>query len=154
MKQLFISSVFCLCSTFALAAPQTNQVSPDNQNDNSINIIVRPQIAGLWGMKIPNNNKCVEYYNFKSSNQVIIKSASEWSTGIYEYQPSPENSKIGALALQVKYDNNQKDCSGHQQDQAGEVSQYFVQWRDANTIQFCASEKQDKCMVTLHRVLP
>ena len=115
---------------------------------------MRPQIAGLWGMKIPNNNKCVEYYNFKSSNQVIIKSASEWSTGIYEYQPSPENSKIGALALQVKYDNNQKDCSGHQQDQAGEVSQYFVQWRDANTIQFCASEKDDKCFVTLRRVLP
>lgn len=154
MKQLFISSVFCICSTFAMAAPQSAQSVANPQNDNSINIVVRSQIVGLWGMEIPNNKKCVEYYNFKSNNQVIIKSAAEWSTGIYEYQSSPENSKIGALALQVKYDNNQKDCSGHQQDQAGEVSQYFVQWRNINTIQFCTSEKQDKCVVTLRRVLP
>lgn len=154
MKQFIISSVFCLCSTFAIAETQTATPETNAQDDNSITIVVRPQIVGLWGMEIPNNKKCVEYYNFKSNNQVVIKSASEWSTGVYEYQPSTENHKIGLLGLQIKYDNNQKDCLGNQQDQAGELSQYIVQWRSPTTIQFCGSEKQDKCVVTLHRILP
>jgi hypothetical protein len=40
--------------------------------------------------------------------------------------------------MQIKYDNNEVDCSGQQEDQSGEVSQYFVQWKSPNTINFCA----------------
>ncbi|MFT4020559.1 MAG: hypothetical protein QM666_03465 [Acinetobacter sp.] len=153
MNKLLFSSILIAYSSLAMAAqPQTPVTT--NSNADDITIVVKPQIAGLWKMPIPDNKKCVEYYNFKSGNQVIIKSANEWSTGVYEYQPSPNNKELGALALQVKYDNNQKDCSGRVEDQTGEISQYFVKWQDQSTIQFCTSEALDRCIVTLHRVLP
>ncbi|WP_269914592.1 hypothetical protein [Acinetobacter sp. HY1485] len=145
MKKLILFSVCLLGYTSILAA------SPNQEND--INIMIRPAIYGLWGMKIP-ENQCIEYYNFKNNGQAIIHSAKEWSTGIYEYQPSDENNEIGALALQIKYDNNEKDCSNQQINQTGEVSQYFIHWKDDNNIQFCDSAKGTKCFADLKRVLP
>ncbi|MFV5490228.1 hypothetical protein [Acinetobacter sp. ASP199] len=122
---------------------------------NTFRVVIRPEIMGLWGMEIPNNRKCVEYYNFKSDNNVIIKSGDEWSSGIYDYQlPQDTTAQVPALILQVKYDNNQKDCSGNQQDQSGEVSQYFVKWQNPHTINFCATEKAEQCFATLRRILP
>ena len=93
-------------------------------------------------MEIPNNKKCIEYYNFKGNNNVVIKSGDEWTSGLYDYQPAQDPSQqIPALILQVKYDNNEKDCSGNQVDQSGEISQYFVKWQNSYTINFCANEK-------------
>ncbi len=118
-------------------------------------MITRPEIVGLWGMEIPNNRKCIEYYNFKSDNDVIIKSGEEWSSGIYDYQPSAQpDEQLPALVLQVKFDNNQKDCSGQQVDQTGEISQYFVKWKNPSTINFCSNDQAEKCFATLYRVLP
>lgn len=131
--------------------------SADLQRDqNSIRISTRPEILGLWGMEMPNNKKCVEYYNFRGGNQVVVNSAKEWSTGLFEYQPSPDNtlSVLPTLVMQVNYENNEVDCSGHKVDQAGEVSQYFVQWKSANQINFCANELGKDCFATLRRVLP
>lgn len=131
-----------------------NQVASEN-NAQSIEIVTRPEIVGLWGMEIPNNKSCVEFYNFRNANEVLINSGKEWSFAQYEYQPSlnaPE--KLAALAMQIRFDNNQLDCSGHQQDQTGEVAQYFVHWKNPNHIQFCGSEKADKCVANLHRILP
>ena len=54
----------------------TEKVKP-TENSNSIRIVTRPEIVGLWGMQIPNNKKCIEYYNFKSNNDVMIKSGQE-----------------------------------------------------------------------------
>ena len=72
----------------------------------------------------------MEYYNFRSSNDVVIKSGQEWSYGIYEYQPSDDpKEQLAALVMQIKFDNNKVDCSGQKQDQTGDVSQYFVQWK-------------------------
>ena len=125
------------------------------QLENSIKIKTRPEISGLWGMEIPNNHKCVEYYNFKAANQVVIQSGDEWSTGIYDYQPPQDSTvQLPALVLQVQYDNNQRDCSGQQEDQSGEISQYYVQWKTPTTIHFCTNDKADDCFATLHRVLP
>ena len=55
---------------------------------------------------------------------------------------------------EIKYENNEKDCSGNQVDQSGEVSQYYVRWKNNSTLNFCASEADDKCFATLRRVLP
>ncbi|MEB3754195.1 hypothetical protein [Acinetobacter sp. MD2(2019)] len=155
MKKLMLFGLFLMCSTLTLAnAPNAVAEKTQNNTMDNLAIVVRPEIAGLWGMQIPNNDKCVEYYNFKSGNQVIIKSADEWSTGMYDYQPSPDGSKVGALALQVKYDNGRKDCSGKMDDQSGEVTQYFVKWHNLNTIEFCTAEKTSKCFATLRRILP
>nr|WP_174505836.1 hypothetical protein [Acinetobacter sp. Marseille-Q1620] len=122
---------------------------------NTIRVDSRPAIMGLWGMVIPENKKCTEYYNFRGGNEVIVNSAKEWSAGVYDYQPSTETKeKLPALIMQIKYENNEIDCSGRQEDQSGEVSQYFVRWKDNNTINFCASDGVDKCFAVLHRVQP
>ena len=138
-----------------VATEQETDEIADSAMSNTIRIQTRPEIVGLWGMQIANNKKCVEYYNFKSNNDVIIKSGQEWSSGIYDYQPSQEErSLLSALILQVKYDTNERDCSGLQEDQTGEISQYFVQWKNASTINFCSNDKAEQCFATLRRVLP
>lgn len=125
-------------------------------SENTIRIQTRPEIVGLWGMGIQNKkNKCTEYYNFKSNSNVVIKSGEEWSTGVYDYQPTPDpDSDLSALTLQVQYDNNQVDCSGTQEDQSGEVTQYFVKWKNDRTLSLCSSENSEQCFATLQRVLP
>ena len=124
--------------------------------ENTIQISTRPEIAGLWGMVIPNNKKCVEYYNFRSGNEIVVNSGKEWSVGLYEYQPSVDAAEnlLPTLVMQVNYENNELDCSGNQVDQSGEISQYFVKWETPNKINFCGSEKGDQCFATLNRVLP
>ncbi len=151
---LLASSAFAAENKKTAAAPAAGDDVTVN-SANSFRVITRPEIVGLWGMEIPNNRKCIEYYNFKSSSDVIIKSGAEWSSGIYDYQPAQDpSSEVPALVLQVKYDNNEKDCSGNQADQTGEISQYFVKWKNPSTINFCTNEKADQCFATLRRVLP
>ncbi|CAG68576.1 MULTISPECIES: hypothetical protein [Acinetobacter] len=160
MKNIYIVGLLCLCSSFAMAetvsTPATSDEAPSlDLSPNTIKIVSRPEIMGLWGMEIPNNKKCVEYYNFRNANEVFVKSGQEWSYGVYDYQPSPDkNEQLSALIMQIKYDNNEVDCSGQKVDQSGEVSQYFVHWKNANTIDFCANEKGQQCFATLRRVLP
>lgn len=158
MKKTCLSLMLLTLTTWAMAADVNKNTQTAAQAPavaNTFRVVIRPEIMGLWGMEIPNNRKCVEYYNFKSDNNVIIKSGDEWSSGIYDYQlPQDTTAQVPALILQVKYDNNQKDCSGNQQDQSGEVSQYFVKWQNPHTINFCATEKAEQCFATLRRILP
>ncbi len=153
---ILISSSTLADETTAVNPSPTLTANVSPQTSNTIRIDTRPEILGLWGMEIPNNKKCVEYYNFRGANEVVVNSGKEWSVGLFDYQPSPDNTmeKLPALIMQIKYENNQVDCSGNQEDQSGEVSQYFVRWKNNNTLNFCASEKQDKCFATLHRILP
>ena len=160
MKKTSLTILLMLCAGAASASDnkkndQNQTVTPQQNVANSFRVITRPEIVGLWGMEIPNNRKCIEYYNFKSDNDVIIKSGEEWSTGIYDYQPSSQpEEQLPALVLQVKFDNNEKDCSGQQMDQTGEISQYFVKWKNPSTINFCSNDKAEKCFATLYRVSP
>ncbi|WP_174560572.1 hypothetical protein [Acinetobacter bouvetii] len=159
MKRTYFTILLILCSSVAMANDNKAVVATEDtdqaENSNPIRVVTRPEIVGLWGMQIANNKKCIEYYNFKSNNNVIIKSGDEWSSGIYDFQPAQEErSLLSALVLQVKYDNNEKDCSGLQEDQTGEISQYFVRWKNASTINFCSNEKAEQCFATLYRVLP
>ena len=158
MKNIYIIGLLWACSTWTMADTVVNAktVTPQQiAKANTIRVTSRPEIMGLWGMEITNNKKCVEYYNFRGMSDVVIKSGQEWSYGLYDYQPSEDhNERLPALILQIKYDNNQMDCSGQQQDQTGEVSQYFVKWANDNIINFCVNEKGEKCFATLRRVLP
>lgn len=159
MKKAYLTILLILCSSMAMANENNAVIATEQidraDNSNPIRITTRPEIVGLWGMQISNNKKCVEYYNFKSNNNVIIKSGQEWSSGIYDYQSSQEErGLLPALVLQIKYDNNQVDCSNYKEDQTGETSQYFVQWKNASTINFCNNEKAEQCFATLRRILP
>lgn len=162
MKKLYLTALITLCSGWVWAEQQpvpTSSAQTEAQSEklsaNTIRIFTRPEIMGLWGMEIPNNKKCVEYYNFRNDNEIMIKSGQEWSYALYDYQPSDDlNDKLPALIMQVRYDNNQTDCSGRREDQTGEISQYFVQWKNTHTINFCATEKGQECFATLKRILP
>lgn len=156
MKNIYIIGLLWACSTWSMAEVVVNAKADTAQKSaKAITVTTRPEIMGLWGMEIASNKQCVEYYNFRGVNEVVIKSGQEWSYGLYDYQPSEDhNERLPALLLQIKYDNNEVDCSGLQQDQAGEVSQYFVKWTNERTIDFCANEKGEKCFATLRRVLP
>lgn len=158
MKRIFLAT-FLFLTMSGIAVAENNNVQGEataqEENNSPIRIVSRPEILGLWGMEIPQNKACVEYYNFRGNNEVVIRSGQEWSSGLYDYQP-PQDSKeqLPALVLQIKYDNNSLDCSGRQEDQTGEVSQYFVQWTSPRTIHFCNNEKAEQCFATLHRILP
>ena len=159
MKKTYLTIFLILCSSVVMANENKAVVATEKmdrvEDSNPIRIVTRPEIVGLWGMQIANNKKCIEYYNFKSNNNVVIKSGQEWSSGIYDYQSSQEErSALPALILQVKYDNNEVDCSGYSEDQTGEISQYFVQWKNSSTINFCSNEKAEQCFATLRRILP
>ena len=160
MKRILFLICLFTSSSVLYAENVKQQENTKNQaeqmaNSNKVKVSIRPEIVGLWGMEIPQNKKCVEYYNFKSNNNVVINSGSEWSSGIYEYQPIADpNTPLSALTLQVQYDNNDVDCSGIKEDQSGEVSQYYVKWKDADTLNLCNPEKSEQCFATLQRVLP
>ena len=158
MKIQYFLSTLLLSSTLACAAEPKKPIETQPAqmpSQNTIKVNLRPEISGLWGMYIPENKKCVEYYNFKAKNQLVVKSGNEWSTGIYDYQPPQDPSvQLPALILQIKYDNNEVDCSGQQIDQTGEISQYYVQWKSPTVINFCTTDKAEECFATLYRVLP
>ncbi|MGN0936713.1 hypothetical protein [Acinetobacter amyesii] len=160
MKLAYLTVLLMLSSSLVMAADNKNTTQNSEAKNqveavNSFRVTTRSELVGLWGMEIPTNKKCVEYYNFKSNNDVVIKSGEEWSSGVYDYQPAQDpNVQIPALILQVKYDNNQMDCSGNIQDQTGEISQYFVKWKSPSVINFCANDQAQQCFATLRRVLP
>ncbi|MEN8991710.1 MULTISPECIES: hypothetical protein [unclassified Acinetobacter] len=160
MKIAYLTVLLMLSSSLVMAADNKNTTQNSEAKNqveavNSFRVTTRSELVGLWGMEIPTNKKCVEYYNFKSNNDVVIKSGEEWSSGVYDYQPAQDpNVQIPALILQVKYDNNQMDCSGNIQDQTGEISQYFVKWKSPSVINFCANDQGQQCFATLRRVLP
>jgi hypothetical protein len=136
--------------------PEANKQQNLEASAEQISIKLRPEIVGLWGMQFEKKNKCIEYYNFKSNNEVVVKSGKEWSTGVYDYQRSPEmmTKNLSALTMQIQFDNNEVDCSGIQVDQTGEVTQYIVKWKDPRTVDLCNNENSNECFATLRRVLP
>lgn len=165
LLSLGVSSTLTLAQTAdtqAAQAQNNEQMTNDDAqelvaaaNSSKINIQTRPEIMGLWGMEIPKNQSCVEYYNFSGENNVVIKSDSEWSIGQYQYQaPSNRSEYLATLIFQIKYDNNEMDCSGVQQDQTGEIQQFFVKWLNPNQIQFCGNQRGENCFATLNKQLP
>ncbi|KAA8734771.1 hypothetical protein F4V57_03135 [Acinetobacter qingfengensis] len=160
MKKTVLSIICILCSSAIWAennAPVQAEGRQQNNADNqgSISIINRPEIVGLWGMDIPNNKQCVEYYNFRGNNEVVVKSAQEWSIGQYQYQaPNNRAEVLPMLIMQIKYDNNEKDCSGIQEDQTGQIQQFFVKWINPQKIEFCGTEKGQQCFAILNKQLP
>ena len=159
MKKIFIMPlVLCLSMSVSATDKQESKASQENQFRSSVNTVkisLKPELVGLWGMEMDKKNQCVEYYNFKSNNELVVKSGKEWTTSFYEYEPMVDmDDQINILTIQVNYDNNEIDCSGDQVNQTGELSQYNVKWKTPKTIEFCSTEQKDQCFATLNRVLP
>lgn len=157
-KALFFAPLLLLLMTQTHSAPvDAKATSADfQQNENKISISTRSEIVGLWGMDIPGNQSCVEYYNFRGNNEIVVNSAKEWTVGLFEYQPVQEDNpvQLPTLTMQLNYENNETDCSGNRVDQSGELSQYFVKWQNPNQIDFCSGDKEGQCFASLRRILP
>lgn len=156
MKKIVLGLIGIICSgcvtTDQSAQPTEAEVAA---LAGKISIVTRSDLMGTWGMDIPTNKQCIEYYNFRSESEVVINSGKEWSIGQYQYQaPNNRSEQLPALVMQIKYDNNEKDCSGVQVDQTGELQQFFIKWVSDKQIQFCASNKGENCFATLNKVLP
>ena len=156
MKKIVLGFIAIICAGCASTNNQVVKVNEEvTPNAGKISIVTHSDLIGTWGMDIPSNKQCIEYYNFKSENDVVINSAKEWSIGQYQYQaPSNRSDQLPAMVMQIKYDNNEKDCSGVQVDQTGELQQFFIKWVTDQQIQFCATNKGDNCFATLNKVLP
>ena len=139
---LAISSI--LLTQYAYTAPISEKIG----------IYTKPAIVGLWGMSTANNKKCIEYYNFKSNKDVLIKSGAEWSYGQYDYQPALDTNLPAILILNIRYDNNQEDCSGVKEDQSGEITRFAVVWKTPAKIEFCDEEQLTDCFASLKRIQP
>src|SRR5690606_5997234 len=144
MKKICLSLILLMSSPWLMATENkkpANAPAKAAEIPNTFTVKTRPEIVGLWGMEIPNNKKCIEYYNFKGNNNVLIKNGDAWTSGLYDYQTTQDPSqKIPVLILQVRYENNETECSGNQVDQCGEMSHYFVKWQNPSTINCCANE--------------
>ncbi|MFB2539110.1 hypothetical protein [Acinetobacter sp. c3-l95] len=130
------------------------------QSNAQMTAQVRPNIVGLWAMPIiaPETGKqCVEYYNFLSDGQLLVKSADEWSIGRYAIElPSLDSeAKLANMVLEVRYDNNEADCSGKREDQTGERQMFFAKLDvEKNHLDFCADDMGQECFAGLSKVLP
>lgn len=161
-RALFIP--FLLIVSPVVIANQTIQATAMSanvqKNENSIRVSIRPEILGLWGMEIPSNKACTEYYNFRGNNEVVVKSDKEWSVGQFQYIPTQDQptqevvNTTPTLLMQINHENNERDCSGNQIDQSGELSQYFIKWNTPTVINFCSTEQGEQCFATLKKVLP
>lgn len=157
MNKILLVSLLCCVSlaTFAQDGSASGLYKNKAPASDTVKISLKPEIVGLWKMPIASNKSCTEYYNFQSNNKLVVNSGAEWSTGFYEYQADQEvDNKQGVLAMSIQYDNNQEDCSGNRVDQSGEVSQYLLKWRDAQSFELCNTEQANQCFATLSRVLP
>lgn len=129
-------------------------LTAESDKDNKVEVVNRPIIAGLWAMSIP-GVQCTEYYNFLENGSFVVKSAEEWSSGIYGYQPAElGETTLPIIAMRIQYDNLKKDCSGHITDQRGEEFQHYVKWQTASNIAFCDAADGKKCFATLKKILP
>jgi hypothetical protein len=146
--------LIAILSLTAMTQSYTSPISAANMQ-NPIRISTRPALVGLWGMLIPENKKCTEYYNFKSNNDVFIRSGEEWSYGVYDYQPTLDPTTLPAfLSLNIRYDNNKKDCSGIQEDQSGELTRVAITWHTPKHISFCLEDQPNQCFASLKRINP
>lgn len=148
MKKVLASLLVCALANVTHATEQTPE--PD-----VIVVKNRPLIAGLWAMPIPNKS-CIEYYNFMEDGRFLIKSAREWTTGTYEYVlPALGDTTLPLLTMNIRYDNNEVDCSGNQVNQSNEVQRQFIRWdQSKRQIEFCGTPEGEECLLALKRVLP
>lgn len=111
-----------------------------------------PIIAGQWELALDKQaTDCREIYNFDKDDLVVTTSADEWTYGNYFIKDN-ENG-LPMIAIKTVYDNNKKDCSGIQVDQAGESLLVFLNYQQ-NQMYWCADPNGKLCSTKFTRVLP
>ena len=126
----------------------------EQSQTDKVDIFNRPIITGQWAMTVPGIN-CTEYYNFLENGNFVVKSADEWTAGVYGYQPAEQGENTApVIAMRVQYDNLKKDCAGRMDDARGQEFQHYVTWLNDSSMAFCATAEGKQCFATLKKILP
>lgn len=142
-------------STAVFATAQQDSQTEQQESKRQLSILRRSNIIGLWQMHIKEKPQCIEYYNFLENGSLYVKSGKEWSIGSYQYllPALGSDDTIGALTLNIEYDNNEIDCSGKKEDQSGEVQRFFAKI-EGTQLHFCADDTGKECFAQLQKLLP
>lgn len=136
-------------------ASAVSAAAPAAPRETQVRIVSRPLIAGLWVYRTP-EMKCGEYYNFDEQGNFLIQSGAEWSRGNYTLDlPEQGEEGLPLLTLNIRYENNERDCSGQQVDQSNQAQhQYVRSLLGGRQVQFCADAAGVQCLMGLQRILP
>lgn len=155
MMSLTFASILAAVSQGGSDLPTKPSKPAASTQQAQVSTYILPNIAGLWQLELEKTDvsqpMCSEQYRFDKDGLVVATSGQEFTYGKYLYTFNTEG--LPAIAIKTLYDNNQKDCSGSQIDQTGEVLLAYVKVKD-NTMQWCADAEGKKCSMTFNRVLP
>lgn len=78
-----------------------------------------------WGLVQP-GTMCIEQYQFLPSGEVLIQNNKERVSGTYSYLEKQQGFELPAVVINFKTDNQQPDCAGNSENQAGTSTTNFI----------------------------
>lgn len=116
-----------------------------DQKTSAIDVLKKTQ---RWGLIQP-GNMCVERYRFLPSGEVMIESNQERVTGTYRVISEANSFDLPAVVISFGTDNQQPDCAGSRENQAGTSTTNFLKKESDQKIYFCLDASGKNCPVYL-----
>jgi len=89
---------------------------------------------------------------FNSDNTYTVTSLDEVSSGEYTFTAEANASNRHAFSFNVSSDNQQFDCEANNDDDTGTVYNLYVEFPDANVMNWYLDATGGAAVVTLNRV--
>lgn len=101
-----------------------------------------------WGL-VQTGTACIETYRFLPSGEVLINSNQERVSGTYSFISKENSFELPAVVIGFQTDNQQPDCTGSRENQAGSSTTNFLKKESDQKIYFCIDSFGKNCPVYL-----
>lgn len=101
-----------------------------------------------WGL-VQTGTACIETYRFLPSGEVLISSNQERVSGTYSFISKENSFELPAVVIGFQTDNQQPDCTGSRENQAGSSTTNFLKKESDQKIYFCIDSLGKNCPVYL-----
>lgn len=101
-----------------------------------------------WGL-VQTGTACIEHYRFLPSGEVFISSNQERVSGTYSFISKENSFELPAVVIGFQTDNQQPDCTGSSENQAGLSTTNFLKKESDEKIYFCIDSLGKNCPVYL-----
>ncbi|MEG0488510.1 MAG: hypothetical protein RR575_11320 [Acinetobacter sp.] len=101
-----------------------------------------------WGL-VQTGTACIENYRFLPSGEVLISSNQERVSGTYSFISKENSFELPAVVIGFQTDNQQPDCTGSRENQAGSSTTNFLKKESDQKIYFCIDSLGKNCPVYL-----
>lgn len=101
-----------------------------------------------WGL-VQTGTPCIETYRFLPSGEVLISSNQERVSGTYSFISKENSFELPAVVIGFQTDNQQPDCTGSRENQAGVSTTNFLKKESDQKIYFCIDSLGKNCPVYL-----